>query len=319
MTNETAGINAGLSVGYGTFRQHILRLMEYTRNRNDQRVGHEPEQDIEMGEVDWPPQRRRAYAFSSENDLHSPYRIERMVGVPDDDAKSESCYSNKIVDYSEPFLYLLSILTTAGLLYVGIADFSTFMLIVMCYTLMISFIAIWRVRKLGIAKSLMDSVRRLKAENERMSINLSSFEIETQNLKEKNNVLAENIESIQTENQKLLRITGLLGENVGDLEETKEALLKELSRLEGANRRYEANNLMNLFFLVDRDQGGTLSRGELAKMNGYVKAVYGVNLDGVDMDRNVDGEVDIQEFVARFEQQIALKASEMLNREEGSN
>lgn len=293
---------------YGTFRERVLGFMSITRSDYENR-----------------PQRRRSFSFASEVDVHSPFRfIEHMQGRRYDSDEEEENERRKertncgIIDYSEPFLYILSILNAVSLVYIAISDFSVFMIVVMLYAIMITFLAIWRVRKLGIAKSLMDSVNAFKLENTELKNNVHSLNTEVTQLKNLSSFLQEQTTELEDENKKLMKISGLLGDNVEDLEETKRVLINELRKIEQANSRYEANNLMNLFFLVDRDQGGTLSEEELIKMNTYVTAVYGVDIDVISMDKNSDGKVDIKEFVSRFEKQIAKKANELTQEKEDS-
>ena len=233
-----------------------------------------------------------------------------------DDGKCCSLHSAGIVDISEPLFYILALLTCIGLAYVGIADFSTLMMIIMVYAVLASLIAIWRIRKLGVAKSLMDSVMTLNEENEELRLSVERLQSQTLSL-EKVNVrlrasiteLCRETEAYKKENTRFSKLVGLLDSNVSDFETSKAVLLKDIERLETANLRYEANNLMNLFFLVDRDQGGYITPDEMEKMNEYTRAVYGLDLDLATMDRNTDGKVDVKEFVAEVEKQMTASRS----------
>ncbi len=147
-------------------------------------------------------------------------------------------------------------------------------------------VAEWRVRGLAVAKKLMDSVRDLRGENAK--------------LKETNEELEAEVDKFQKEVEKFEQMVGLLGDNVEDLEEAKNQLFKLYEQYRIENKRYESNNLLTLFGLVDKNEDSKLDPEEITRMKDYVKIVYGQDFDFDILDRDGDGSVTLKEFFNKF-------------------
>lgn len=147
-------------------------------------------------------------------------------------------------------------------------------------------VAEWRVRGLAVAKKLMDSVRDLRGENEK--------------LKETNEELEAEVNKFKGEVEKFEQMVGLLGDNVEDLEEAKNQLFKLYEQYRLENKRFESNNLLTLFGLVDKNEDSILDEEEIKRMEDYVRIVYGTEFDFNKLDRNGDGSVTLKEFFNKF-------------------
>lgn len=168
-----------------------------------------------------------------------------------------------LIDYSEPCFWLLAVTGGIGVVYSGIESwwYFTFGSIV---AVLCAFIAGWRVRVLGLAQNLEESVNNLEHNN--------------QQLARENTKLQNEVSTLQTEINKFSKMVGLLGNNVTGIDNVKQELFLLVDKYEMANKRFESNNLMDLFFLVDKDKNSFLSPGELTQMKEYVKAFYGTDI-----------------------------------------
>ena len=143
-----------------------------------------------------------------------------------------------------------------------------------------------RVRKLGIAKHLMDSVDDLKIENLK--------------LKENSDLILVENEKFKNENENFENLLNLLEGNVEDIEDTKQKLFELTNNLKKENFRFESNNLLNLFFLIDLDKSSTLEKQELEKLQGYINLVYKENYDFSALDSDKNGQISLAEFFEKF-------------------
>lgn len=183
-----------------------------------------------------------------------------------------------MIDLSEPVVVcaLVASVASGGVAAVG---GHTFIMISSLVSAVGTAIAEWRIRMLGVAKALMESVDELNEEID--------------GLKMENDKLADEVKKFEN-------IVGLLDENVGDVEKVKDELFKLWKDYQRENRRAQANNLLSLYSLVDKDRNSVLSKSELDQMSVYIKEVYGETFDFDALDRDDDGGVSIGEFFRRF-------------------
>lgn len=227
-----------------------------------------------------------------------------------------------LIDWSEPLYLICGLCGILILVYSFFLDSLKFLILSSGILVILTCLcAWWRVRTLGVAMALMDSINELREENDEYKRNNQELEHRigvldnslwrmdklNDDLQESNDEIQSLCSSLTEENIRFSELLGILGGATEDLEETKRKLFQELIRLKEENARYEANNLMNLFFLVDRDKGGTLGQKEIEEMNGFTMAVYGVSMDANAFDRNQDGEIDIGEFLERFKMKLLEK------------
>ena len=137
----------------------------------------------------------------------------------------------------------------------------------------------WRVRALGIAKKLMDSVRTLQYENEK---------------------LHQDVNRLQDELDNFTEIVGILGDNVGDIQTVKDQLLQLYKQYKIENNKYISNNLLTLFGLIDKNQDSKLDSQEMKRMKEYIKIVYKEDFNFDILDKDGDGCVSLSEFFQKF-------------------
>ena len=190
-------------------------------------------------------------------------------------SRQESCCSCNLIDYSEPVVILGALASTTGLV-TGIVTGGTGFIIISSITLIGSSLAEYRIRRLGVAKELMDSVTDLNQENEKLKNEVNKFE----------------------------DMVGLFGDNVNDLEDAKQQLLNLYDKYKSENDRQESNNLLTLFGLVDKNQDSKLSPEEINRLREYIKIVYKEEFDFDILDKDDDGYISLKEFFEKFRKRI---------------
>jgi cell division protein FtsB len=211
-------------------------------------------------------------------------------------------------DFTEPCFWVCSIYALVALVYTLVVAAMDYFIVTSALMATGSCLAVWRVRKLGLAQSFVNSVRALRREN-------ATLHRETEKLASANQALEMHVAQLQvsvsdldmanialrSEVDRFERINGLLGTNARDIATAKTQLFALCQRYERENAKYQANNMLSLFNLVDDDNNGRLSREEVQRLREYVKAVFSFDLDIDEMDTDSDGSISLQEFVVGFQ------------------
>ena len=211
----------------------------------------------------------------------------------------KTCCKFEVIDKSE-YIVIPGICVAIGGFIFAIIAGPTGMAVATGVVAVSGMIAEWRIRALGIAKKLMDSVRDLKEENERLKLTNLEFQ--------------SNIEKLETELLKFEDMVGLLGDNVGDLEVAKNQLFDLYKKYKEENERQESNNLLTLFGLVDKNEDSKLSQEEIKRMKEYIKIVYKEEFDFNILDSDDDGFVSLSEFFEKFRNRKSKKVKKRLSR-----
>jgi hypothetical protein len=175
-------------------------------------------------------------------------------------------------------------------------------------------IAEWRVRTLGVARDLMESVDVLKAENLLLRETREGLAIVADELRHDHYVMVNMISSmnetqvaleneaiaLKSENDRFVAGIALLGGEMANLSNVKEQFLELYEQVRGENFRQEANNLLSLFFLLDKNHNSVLDENEVENLQGYLEIVYGSRYDFSRLDRDGDGAVSLAEFFNKF-------------------
>ena len=194
--------------------------------------------------------------------------------------QQRSCARCELIDYSEPLIITGILCSLTSLIYSAIVG-TTISIVFTSIITVSSVVSEWRVRVLGVAKKLMDSVRDLRFENMR---------------------LQGQVEQLGADVERFEKIVGLVGDSVEDLEVAKKQLFDLYDRYKVENDRYVGNNLLNLFGLVDKDQNSKLDKEEIKRMQEYIRIVYKEEFDFNTLDKDNDGSVSLQEFFNKFKQ-----------------
>ena len=189
-----------------------------------------------------------------------------------------NCFNVKIIDMSEPLIMSGVMCGCVGIVY-GIITGGVGITVIGGIVTVSGLVAEWRVRALGIAKKLMDSLDEMKKENEKLRGDIIKFEEEIENFK---------------------GIVGLLGDNVDDIEGIKVELFDLYKKYKKENDKCMSNNLLTLFGLIDKDDDSILDLVEMGKMKEYIKIVYGEDIDFNKLDVDMDGGVSLKEFFEKF-------------------
>lgn len=202
------------------------------------------------------------------------------------------CCNISLIDYSEPLVVTGFILGAAGFTMALISG-TTGLIVITGIVTVSSAVAEWRIRSLGIAKKLMDSVKTLESENDELRENNKELQEEIYKFQDNNNIL-------QSEINKFQDILGLLNNNVTDIEDAKKELFDLYNKYKIENNKQQSNNLLTLFGLVDKNQDSKLSQDELIRLKEYIKIVYKRDFNFDILDKDDDGYVSLQEFFEKF-------------------
>lgn len=177
----------------------------------------------------------------------------------------------KLIDLFEPVLIVGCVLGGAGFVYSAITGNLT-STVLTGIVFVSSCVGEWRVRTLGVAKELMDSVNTLQEENDKLKIEVQKFE----------------------------EIMGIFDNNVEDLDSVKNQLFELYNKYKTENQRYESNNLLTLFGLIDKNQDSKLDTEEINRMKEYIRIVYKEEFDFDLLDKDNDGCISLTEFFEKF-------------------
>jgi len=210
------------------------------------------------------------------------------------------CSSFDVVDKSE-YIVVPSILLSLGCFAVSLANDSSVAITATTGIVTVSgMVAEWRIRALGIAKKLMDSVHDIKGENEKLKDSVYDIKEENEKLKATNMLIEDELGKFESEVGKLENIVGLMGDNVGDIEAAKTQLFGLYQKYKTENDKQESNNLLTLFGLVDKDKDSRLSKSEIKRMEEYIKIVYKEDFNFNTLDSDEDGFISLSEFFEKF-------------------
>lgn len=184
----------------------------------------------------------------------------------------------KIRDVSEPCI-LLGIGSSLSVLVYSFVDSIGWMSVISSVILLSGCVSEYRVRKLSLAKDLSESVDVLGKENEKLKIEVHKLEDDV---------------------SKLDSIVGVVGNTSTSLKNTRDKLIELYNKYRRENDRYESNNLLSLFGLVDKDNNSKLDPSEIERMKEYIRIVYKKEFDFDILDKDGDGCVSLQEFFEKF-------------------
>lgn len=210
------------------------------------------------------------------------------------------CFEYGIIDYSEPCFWVSLALGLAGVIYAIVVHYS-FYIAVSSFLVIVGIIATWRVRRLGVAFSLMESVNDLQAENARLRATALELRLTVSDLDDQVNILTFNNERLADQIKTFAGVTEILQGTERDFEEVLSTLHTEWRKIHQENERYESNNMLSLFNIVDKDSNGQLSGAEVTRLKDYVRIVYNIDLDLNRFDKDNDGNISLEEFVKKFE------------------
>ena len=200
----------------------------------------------------------------------------------------------RIIDNSEPCIWVMGLLGIVGVV-VGLIPPSAFLLTIAVSLILLAILSSWRVRVLGSAYALMESVDTLREENDRLADEVKHLDEIITVLECASTTFREEVVVFKRQNDDLKGVIGLVGEGVGDINEATNRLLTLYEKYKEENVRQEKNNLMALFDVIDQDNDGILDGNEMSKLKQYVARAY--NRDITDFDGNADGDVSFEEFV----------------------
>lgn len=264
---------------------------------------------------------RQNYGTSNDNTYHEALSSESssIQSSPSDYKQPSSCC--KIIDYSEPVIFIVIIFSIISVIYTIIDSINKYWLIFSITIIICFLICLWRIRKLGIAYAIMESVNEFKKQNKLLSNEVNELNNINNNLDQQVDTLICNLRMMEQHNirlsdsnyklemktKELSGLVGLLGENVNDIDKATEDLLLLYNKYKNENNRYESNNMLSLFNLVDQDNNGKLNKDEITRLKEYVKIVYHHDLNLDKYDINGDHVVSLKEFIEQFKDQVQIQ------------
>ncbi len=247
--------------------------------------------------------------------------------------KSQGCCCG-CADFSIPIFGIGALIALVHGIY-SIFTAGTLIIVSFCVLLATEVVAIWRVQVLGQAKKIAESIIDFEEENDRLKCTVDDLgqtenmlrddleqlnedlisrrktERKLQNNIEKQDVLLEKQDALLENQEELLTtqkenienyevMLGLFGDKVGDIDKVRKQLSDLVKEYKFQNHRQEANTLITLFGLIDRNNDGTLSQDEIIEMNSYIKIAYGEAYDFSRLDTDLSGDISLEEFFERF-------------------
>nr|QBK93656.1 MAG: uncharacterized protein LCPAC404_03600 [Pithovirus LCPAC404] len=237
-------------------------------------------------------------------------------------------------DFSRPVFGIGALIALINGIY-SLFVSSTVIVVSFGILLITEIIAIYRITVLWQAKKIAESINdfedqnnilteentRLKKNTDKLELVGTKLQTEVDDLKDteiklKNSVqefyetqinLQSNIEELtgitekQNENIKNYElILGLFENEVGNIDNVRKELSELVAKYKYENFIQEANNLLTLFGLIDKNRDGSLSEDEMKEMNTYITIVYGETYDFGQLDKDLDGAVSLKEFFEKF-------------------
>lgn len=200
-----------------------------------------------------------------------------------------------VVDYSEPCVWAILAFGTVALVASFLPFGGEFWTGVAASLVFLGVLSTWRIRTLGTAYALLESVDDLHNENNRLMRRVSELQTLGAELRETIASQEAANEELRKTTEDLQGILGIVGDRVGDIDAVLTTLRDLYHKYRSENIKHERNNLLSFFDVVDRNNDGTLDSEEMARFRSFAEKVYGTQLESLDRDR--DGRVSLQEFI----------------------
>jgi cell division protein FtsB len=192
-------------------------------------------------------------------------------------------------DYSQPIFTLTGAFGGIGAIINAIEGES--LDIALSVTMSLSSLLAWyRVRRLGEAKAVMDSVNQLKIQNDELEQQTNTLEQENDELKESNDQLNKLEKNLTNDINQLREVLGIVDTQNENVDQIQKKLLDTYRKLKDENEKYNKLNRTNMFLTADTNNDGIIDKNEQKILNI-------INLDKINADKNNDGKVTMDEFL----------------------
>jgi len=188
--------------------------------------------------------------------------------------KPKKCW--RIIDYSEPFFGISAVSGIIGIV-VNVISTENFDIYLGVVCSIMSFIGLWRVRVLGVAKKLMDSVDALKLENMRLNRTQHSLEEENEKLKQTNESLKRIETKLNNDVNDLRSVMNIIDTQNKTADEIQKEMLTLVEKYYRENSRQERNNKIALFYTADMNRDGLLEGEELDVLKEALRGEYDID------------------------------------------
>ena len=194
-----------------------------------------------------------------------------MSSLPLNNPERKKSWCN-YADFSQPIFQLTSAVGGIGTVtnIIEGESFDTTLNVIMTIS---SLLALWRVKKLGEAQSIMDSVNDLEDQNK-------TLQEENDELKESNDQLNALEVKLQNDLDVLKDIMGIVDTQNKSSEQIKEEMVKIYKNLKTENEKYTKLNKVNTFLTADTNNDGVISEQEKQILDT-------IDLSGKNYDTNI--------------------------------
>ena len=193
-------------------------------------------------------------------------------------------------DYSQPIFTLTGAFGSIGIIINAIEGES--LDIALSATMALSSLLAWyRVRRLGEAKAVMDSVNELKIQNDELEAQTNTLEEENNELKESNDQLNALEKELTLDISNLRGVLGIVDIQNETAEQIQKKMLDVYDKLKSENYMYNKLNKTNMFLTADKNNDGVIDKSEK-------KILEIIDLDGnKNPDKNNDGKITMSEYL----------------------
>lgn len=194
-------------------------------------------------------------------------------------------------DYSQPVFTLTGAFGGVGAI-INAVEGESFDIALSAVMALSSLLAWYRVRRLGEAKAVMDSVSELKQQNDELEQQTNTLQEENDELKESNDQLNALEQELTKDIESLRGVIGIVDTQNKTAKEIQDELVQAAKKLKDENDRYERLNKTNTFLTADRNNDGVIDESEKIILET-------IDIGSSEADKNNDGKITMNEYIGK--------------------
>lgn len=208
------------------------------------------------------------------------------------DTRPKSSKWCKFVDFSQPIFAITGSFGGAGLI-VNSLQGESFDVALSGMMALGSLLAWFRVRRLGEAQSVMDSVQDLENQNQHLQNQTTVLEIENGELKESNDQLNDLENKLKSDLGYLRKVIGIADTQSKSAQQIQDEMIKNYKNYKIENDKYEKLNKVNTFLTSDINNDGVITNNEINLLESISLSTTS------NLDYNNDGKITMEEYISK--------------------